>query len=84
MDYEFVDDSDTWTLEQARFTRDVAVDGLVLPGPDGVWTADLDVRSPGGRVTAVQFSGPFLTYGEQITITADFGGGTATFTVPAY
>ena len=49
-----------------------------------MWTADLTVRRSGGRVTDVQFSGPFLTYGEQITITADFGGGTATFTVPAY
>jgi pimeloyl-ACP methyl ester carboxylesterase len=84
VDWEVVDDVNEWSLEKVRFSPDVRVDGLIQDlQSDGVFTSEIDVRGPGTRVAA-SLDGAFLTYGEDATLTVDFGKGAATFTIPAY
>jgi pimeloyl-ACP methyl ester carboxylesterase len=72
-----------WTLDAAHFTDDVAVSGTFSAiGPD--YSGDLAVTGPSGRARTIRISGPFLTDGEDMTITFAVDGRPATFIVPAY
>jgi hypothetical protein len=81
--FEFVDPVPQWTLDQARFTNDVAVDGTIT-SIDRVFDGDLTVTGPGKRTTTAHINGRFLTTGADMTVTFDIDGHQATFTVPAY
>jgi pimeloyl-ACP methyl ester carboxylesterase len=85
VDFEPLENGAQWTLRKARFSRDVIVNGVVADHGDGVFHGTFRVRGPGRhRVTRVHFNGPFLSYGDSITLRADFGRGVAAFKVPAY
>lgn len=83
VDYEFVGDANTWTLEQAHFTEDVALSGTV-DQLESVYDGEFTVTGPGHRTTTMRISGEFLRYGADMTITLDVRGQVATFAVPAY
>jgi pimeloyl-ACP methyl ester carboxylesterase len=81
---EFVEELEAprLTFDRARFTRDVAVSGAVT------WTDVLDgqltVKGPHRRTISAHINGPFITPGQDVTITLDVRGEPATFTVPGY
>ncbi len=83
VDFEPLDEGPQWTLDQAHFTRDVAVSGAVT-GFDNVLDGDITVDGPGRRTTAMHLSGPFLQTGADLTVTFDVDGRPASFTVPSY
>lgn len=83
VDFEEIEGGAQWTLGDARFTKDLTV--------NGTWTelernfdGEFTVNGPGPKTTAMRIGGPFLADGEDITIAFDVGGLPATFTVPAY
>ena len=82
VDFELIDDVAQWTLGAARFTTDVAVTGTVT------WTdvldGELSIHGPGRRMTTAHITGPFITPGQDVTITLDVAGQPATFTIPGY
>jgi hypothetical protein len=81
VDFERFDDHLEWRLVDARFTEDVTVNGTNssdFGSPD--FGGEFEVSGPDGQTTVMRISGPFLTDGEQMTISS----GGATFAVPAY
>lgn len=83
VDFEGFEDHLEWRLGEARFTEDVTVNGTVtwfIGPPGGNYGGEFEVTGPAGQTTVMQIGGPFLTDGEQMTISFDG----ATFTVPAY
>jgi pimeloyl-ACP methyl ester carboxylesterase len=72
--FEQLEEGVQWTLTDVRFTRDVTVDGVFRNlGTD--WSGEVTANG-----TAIRIEGPFLTSGEDMTVS--FGG--RAFTVPAY
>lgn len=84
VDYEFVNDTNTWRLVDAHFTEDVAVSGVVVEDARPGMAGEFTVTGPDGHPRAARISGRFLSYGAVMTITLDVRGRPATFTVPAY
>lgn len=83
VDYEYVGDANTWTLEQAHFTEDVALSGTARQLESG-YDGEFTVTGPGHRATTMRINGEFFRYGADMTITVDVGGQAVTFAVPAY
>jgi pimeloyl-ACP methyl ester carboxylesterase len=82
--FEPLDNAGRWTLDGARFTNDVTVDGVVT-GTFPIIDADVTVHGPQAHAdTTMHLNGAFLVDGEDLTITTTVDGETATFTVPAY
>jgi hypothetical protein len=79
VDFEQLEDGVSWTLGDARFTEDVTLNGTWFQIGEG-WEGEFEVTGPDGATSTMHVGGPFLTEGEQMTITTDSG----TFTVPAY
>jgi hypothetical protein len=82
-DFEEIEDGFEWTLGQARFTDDVAVNGTFTQMRSD-YEGEFTTTGPGGQTTTMRISWPFLTDGADMTITFDVAGRPATFTVPAY
>ncbi len=82
VDFEPIEDGASWTLDDAMFTEDVRVDGVVTE--TGTWEASLTVSGPGRTVAEMHFVGDFLVDGAEWTVTVDSGRRSATFTVPAF
>ena len=85
VDWEPVDDvSAQWTLEDARFTKDLTVNGTII-GTFPLFDGDITVDGPRRHdTTTMHFSGEFFVPGADITMTTTIRGKTATFTLPAY
>ena len=85
VDWERIDDeSAQWTLEDARFTKDLRVSGTIT-GVGPLFDGDITVDGPRRHdTTTMHFNGEFFVAGADITITTTSRGKTATFTVPGY
>ena len=85
VDWEPVDDESAhWTLEDARFTKDLTVNGTIV-GTFPLFDGEIIVDGPRRHdTTKMHFSGELFVPGADITMTTTFRGKTATFTLPAY
>jgi pimeloyl-ACP methyl ester carboxylesterase len=84
VDFEPLEGGAQWTLGDARFTKDVTVNGTWTDPGTRTFDGDFTVTGPGATTTAMHIGGRFLFEGESITVTFDVGGAPASFTVPAY
>jgi hypothetical protein len=84
VDWEPLDDGAEWTLEDARFTKDLSVNGTITAtGP--VFDGEITLEGPRRHdSTTMNFNGEFFVPGAEITMTTTVRGKTATFTLPAY
>ena len=83
VDFEPVDGGAQWTLHDARFTRDVTVNGTIT-GVDNILDGDITVTRDGHPAITGHLNGAFRITGADMTLTLDTGGRGATFTIPAY
>ena len=84
VDFEPLEGGAEWTLGDARFTKDVTVNGTWTDPGTRTFDGEFTVTGPGATTTAMHVGGPFLADGKDITVTFDVGGAPATFTAPAY